>query len=328
MNPVCSLLGGWSAGAHGGRAAALSRAAGWTAVSLLPFLPAPAAGAAAPPPMVEMVSHVGISRVAFTRLNENDAKAAYKVLNAELARKLGYDLSVEISQFDTPAEFARAIRAQRISYIIAGTWEFLNMAVEDSVDIEFSAVNGDTFAHRWLLLVRRDSGITTVGELKGKAVTLLYNNMATLGRPWLETELLEQGLGTPERFFGSCEAVTKPTGAVLPVFFGKAQACIVDEATLNLMVELNPQLRTVLVPVAQSEPLLDGIICFSRDGWPSPQARADMRRSIAHLEQEASGRQLLTLFKCSRLVTFEPAHLASVRRLFARHHQLLAAAPP
>ena len=308
----------------------LSLARRWGALSLLPVAAATAAepGLAPPSPTIEMVSHVGISRVAFTRLNENDAIAAYTILKIQLAKKLGYDLRVEINLFNTPAEFAGAIRERRISYVIAGTWEFLSMGVEDFVDIEFSAVNGDTLAHRWLLLVRRDSGLKTVDDLRGKTATVLYNNMATLGRPWLETRLLEQGLGSPDKFFASCEGVTKPSAAVLPVYFGKVQACIVDEASLNLMVELNPQLSTVLIPLAQSEPLMNGIICFSRAGWPSPQARADMRRSIANLEQEPSGQQLLNLFKCSRLVTFEPAHLESVRRLFARHRQLLAAAPP
>lgn len=144
----------------------------WLWLSLAAAALAPAAAAAetagaiaTPPPMLKMVSHVGISRVAFTRLNENDAKAAHKILNVELGKKLGYDLDVEINQFETPAEFARVIRAHRASYIIAGTWEFLHTAVEDAVDIGFSAVNGDAVAHRWLLLVRRDSGLRSFDEV-------------------------------------------------------------------------------------------------------------------------------------------------------------------
>ena len=288
-----------------------------------PMIAIDAAGAAEPaPPLLKMASHVGMSRMAFSRVNENDALAAYKILTIELGKKLGYELSVEVNLFDSLPDFAQAIRDGRATYVITDTWNVLGMHVEDALDIEFSAVNGDGPMHRWLLLVRRDAGIKTFADLKGKKVIMLYNNMSSLGPPWLETVLLEQGLGAPDRFFTTYETVSKPTVAVLPVFFGQAQACVVDEAAFKVMIEMNPQLGQTLEPLAQSEPMLSGIVCFSHNGWPSAKARADMRESLANLEKEPSGRQLLTLFKCTRLVPFAAAQLDSVKRLYLRFNEL------
>ena len=280
------------------------------------------------PPLLKMVSHVAMSRMAFSRVNENDASVAYKILTAELGKKLGYDLSVDVTLFDSLPDFAQAIRDGRATYIITDTWNVLAMHVEDALDVEFSAVNGDSAIHRWLLLVRRDAGIKSIADLKGRKVIMLYNNMSSLGPLWLETVLLEQGLGTPGQCFNAYETVSKPTVAVLPVFFGRAQACVVDEAAFKVMSEMNPQLGQTLEPLAQSEPLLGGIVGFSHNGWPTEKARTDMRARLANLETEPAGRQLLTLFKCTRLVPCEPAQLDSVRRLFARHLQLQNAPRP
>ena len=300
----------------------------WAATTPVRSLAADASPASAPAPLIKMASRLGVSRVALSRLNENDAMAAYKVLIGELGKKLGYDLDIEIQVFDSLPEFAKAIREKRVTYVITGSWEFVNMQVDDAVDLEFSAVNGERFAHRWRLLVRRDAGFMSVADLSKKRATLLYNEVATLGRPWFETLLLEQHLGDLREFFAACEPVNKPSVAVLPVFFGKADACIVDEASFGVMVEMNPQLGQALVPLAESEPMLDGIIAFTREGWPTPQSRVDMRHAIATLHQEPAGRQLLTLFKYTRLVSFEPAHLESVRRLFQRYRQLQTAPQP
>ena len=265
---------------------------------------------------------VGMNRRAFAQVNENDAMAAYKVFCAEIGRKLGYDLTAEMTLFDSHADFAQAIRTGKVMFLPLVTWELLTMGVEDAVDTEFSAVVSGSVAHRWLLLVRRDSGLKSVADLKGKSALLLRNSTAALGNPWIETCLLEQGQGSPEQFFGKLDVVGKPSAAVLPVFFGKAQACIVDQAAFDVMTELNPQVGQELAPVAQSEPMVNGIVCLARLGWSSAKVREDLVRSIGELDRSPPGRQILTLFKCDRLVPFEPAQLDSVRRLFARHAQL------
>ena len=68
--------------------------------------------------------------------------------------------------------------------------------------------------------------------------------------------------------------------------------------------------------------MVNGIVCLARLGWSSAKVREDLVRSIGELDRSPPGRQILTLFKCDRLVPFEPAQLDSVRRLFARHAQL------
>jgi ABC-type phosphate/phosphonate transport system substrate-binding protein len=299
----------------------------WLALGVLgcAFVPGIAHAAEVPnpaPPLQAMVSHVGMSRLAFSRLNENDAKAAYKVLINELGRKLGYDLTTELRMFDSSPEFAGAIRAGKVTFLILSTWELMEMDAVDAVDIAFSALNGKSITHRWQLLVRRESGLKTITDLRGKKIIVLHNNMAALGRPWIESCLLEQGLGTPEQFFGAMESVSKTSAAILPVFFGKVDACIVDQPALDIMTDLNPQVGLTLAPIAQSEALLNGIVCLNKTGWPSAKSRDDMLRAVTQLDSEPAGRQLLTIFRCDRLVPFEPAHFEAVKRLHARLGEL------
>jgi len=285
-------------------------------------------GPATAPPLKKSINLVGMNRLAFSRLNENDAKAAYKALCIEVGRKLGYDLTIEMSLFDSLPDFAQAIRAGKVNFIAANTWDFLNMDVGDAVEIKFSPSTSGSLLHRWLFLVRRGSGLKHLADLKGQTVIALRNNTSSLGLPWIETCLLEQGLAPPEKLFGTLEFASKPSAAVLPVFFGKAQACIIDQASFDTMVEMNPQVGQMLEAVMQSEPMLNAIVGLSRNGWVSAEARDDMVRGLQDLDQEPSGRQILTLFKTDRLVAFEPAQLESVRRLFDRHRQLLSGQKP
>ena len=281
---------------------------------------APAAPAAAPGEV--MVSHVGMTREAFVGTNENDTKAAYRALNAELGKKHGDHFVAEITVFDNLADFRQAIQLGRVTFIITSSWDYLAMGIEDAADIEFVPTSDRDAAHRWLLLVRQDSRFKSAQDLEGGKVLVLHTPTASLGERWLETIGPEAGAAGAAHSFASLVTVTKPIKAILPVFFGKADACVVDEVAFKVMVEMNPQVGRTLHPIAQSEPLVASLICFSRTGWSPARLRAHLSQTLPELHTDLAGQQVLTLFKCERLLPFEPAQLDSVRRLFARHRQL------
>jgi hypothetical protein len=110
--------------------------------------------------------------------------------------------------------------------------------------------------------------------------------------------------------------------AVLPVFFGKKDACLVDDAGFQVMNELNLQVGKALQTVTISEPYVDGIVCLRNEGWPSAAQKQDVIDALAELHQEPAGQQILTLFKIGQLVPFEEKQLDTVKRLRATHDRL------
>lgn len=274
-------------------------------------------------PLEQRLLRVGIPRVAFGNLNENDATAAFTAFLRSAGRKFGCDLRPEVSVYDTLSQLERAIRAGHIHMVVISPWQLVSARLDDALDIEFvPVVNGDT-TNRVLLLAHRDSGATDLAALRGKSVVLLRNSSSTLSLPWLETLCLAAGLGFPQHFFSQIETIGKPNAAILPVFFGRAGACLVDERSFELACELNPQLRADLVIVERSEPVLIGVIGVNRIGWQAPRHRDDVLASLAELHLDPAGQQILTLFRIDRLAPFDPARLQSVAALAALHARLV-----
>jgi phosphonate transport system substrate-binding protein len=277
--------------------------------------------AEAPDARPEAPVSITMFRSAFTRVNENDAKAALAALALDLGRKVGTSVPSRVAVYETHQEMRSAITAGAVQVLIVGLWDFLHLDIADRVDILYIAHTAGRPAHRWQILARRDSGLDSLDALRGRRVLVLHTNVAHMGVPWMETTLLETQRGAPGRFFASFEPQNSPSAAVLPVFFGKAQACVVDAGAFELLGQLNPQLQRTLVPIAESPAMANSVICFSRTGWPSEQLRRDVARQLASLEKDPAGRQILLLFKCDRLSPFDPAQLDTTADLYRRYRQ-------
>ena len=112
--------------------------------------------------------------------------------------------------------------------------------------------------------------------------------------------------------WGSSAFSTTIEAAVLPVFFGQADACVVDASSFQVMCELNPQIGKILEVERHSQPYLETVICihdrFERN-------RETLIEGLRGLHEEANGRQILLVFKIARLVPFYVDAVESVREL-------------
>jgi ABC-type phosphate/phosphonate transport system substrate-binding protein len=174
-----------------------------------------------------------------------------------------------------------------------------------------------------MILTATDSPIREVAQLRGRHVILLENSNCEMSRPWFETLLLEAGMGKAQDVVGRLDVEAKATGALLPVFFAKADACVVNDQVFTTMSELNPQLGRRLHGIAMSEPLIDSVTFLAHDGWESPRHRSDMKEALAGLHETPEGKQILTLFKVDRLAPYEPGFVVGTRALKEKHDHLI-----
>jgi ABC-type phosphate/phosphonate transport system substrate-binding protein len=129
---------------------------------------------------------------------------------------------------------------------------------------------------------------------------------------WIEVLVHEDGLGPADRFFISMSSVSTPSAAVLPVFFGKVGAGVVDRASFEVMKEMNPQLGSRLRVLAMSPPLMKDILCVDKRHIAY---REDLMRALRELPQTAAGAQILMVFKSDRLKPVDAEELERVRTL-------------
>jgi phosphonate transport system substrate-binding protein len=278
-----------------------------------------ASGIAAPPEPVPL--RVGMPRLAFYNLNEADAAAAYRTLIISAARQRGYEVKPELVTFDDLSSLDAAVSEGTVQVCLVGSWQLFESKIADFADIAFVPASNGRATRKLLLLVERGGRVQRVEDLRAASVMLLRDPRVNLTERWLDVLCLRAGLGLAAGAV-QLDIVARPSSALLPVFFGRSEACVVDEDSFALASELNPQLRDRLVAIAESQPLLDSVICINRRGWPVGQQREDLIRSLGDLHREPSGRQLLTMFRMDQLKQYTTDLLENVAALHREHVEL------
>lgn len=269
-------------------------------------------------------SHLSVvfSSSLFQSANRNDASAALRVWADTLSRRRGIELQSNIQVVDDAPELRRKLLTGDVSLSVVDVMEYLKLAdITDMEPVFYAVRSGGTGQQRYVLLTRADSGITAIGDLRGKNLIVHANTKANLGQLWLDTTLRGGHLDQAIRYFRTVDVVQKGSAAILPVFFGKADAALVDQGTFDTARELNPQLGTKLRVLASSPPLVDTIVCVSRHH----QYRQELLDSLRELHLDAEGRQTLLVFRFTRLMPFDKTSLDEVRELCRRAD--FAAAP-
>lgn len=273
----------------------------------------PAAGQAPIPPTQDTL-RVVFSPDKFSSVNRNDALAAFKAWIETVGRRRGINLLVEADSYSSVPELQQVVRSRAADLLVLRSLEYLGLEKErEMLDPVFMPERRNTIQQTYLLLTRRDRHLT-LADLRGKKI-LLVNSLGTgLSRAWMADVLRQAGLGTLNDFSPIVEDANKPSAAILPVYFGKADACVVDAESFTVMKELNPQIGQALEAGRTSTPYLETIICVRGDYVKN---RAELIEGLAELHEEASGRQILLVFKVDRLVPFENRALDTVRELRA-----------
>jgi len=172
---------------------------------------------------------------------------------------------------------------------------------------------------RMLLLVRRDSGLFGVGDLKGKKIVTRRDNY--MGQLFLDVEMLQQLHEPAAKYVGEIEEIAQYSTAVLRTYFKKADACIVPEYAFELVAEMNPAIRKELMPIVRSDALfIPMIVMFHVNTGPG--VLEAFARNVANLEHTARGRNILDLFKMKKARRVEPGELSALKAYYDRYLEL------
>lgn len=268
-----------------------------------------------PPPFSAVV---GYSSSVFCYLDRENSQAAARLwANLVLRRKNG---NAETRVFQNQAELERQLQGGRLDLVVLLPNEFLSLANRSLLEPLYVSTRSNELYDSLLLIARNDSGIASMRNLRGK--TLLHPRGApnAVHRLWLETLTMQQGVRDPERYFSSQKEVISSSQALMPVFFRRADACVISRNSFNVMAELNPQLRSQMRVVEETVPMATGVICIRRGC--DPRQREQLMEILNTLDQTVEGQQLLTLFRMSRLVPFRNAYLTSSEVFLNKYRQM------
>jgi len=261
----------------------------------------------------------------FISASRGDAVAALRVWGDQIGRKRGFQLDTTVDLVDDPAEFRKRVLAGWAGVIAVDAIHHLKLADLPAVKPDFSAAREPGAAlPRYILLVRAEAGISSLEALRGKTVIVHASTGANLGAVWLDAMLHDGRLGSRERFFHSVETVTKASAAILPVFFGKADAAVVEQTSFDVTREMNPQVGAKLRVLDASPALTEALICISE----KQEYRDEVLAAMRDLHLDIQGKQILMVFRFSRLMPLDLPAFERVRELWRKHLALARAPAP
>jgi phosphonate transport system substrate-binding protein len=277
------------------------------------------------PPGATGELRMGFSKQLFREFNSTDGLAATRIWLQTLINKNAKFKTSRTFLLDGQPALEQAERNHDFDVVMLLSVEYLQMENKDALTPWFTYRRGSA-AWDELALITPADGATTLKGLRGKRLLIYASEQAEISDLWLESQLREQNLPEPCKFFSSVGTGSKPMTVVLPVFFGQCDACIVNREAFNLMGELNPQVRKKLVIRALSPPMQPVIICAHRKS--DPQLLKQLHEDFATAQEDRQARQVLTTYGLEKLDLFDPVEFENLRQLVQRQGQISSSTTP
>ena len=221
---------------------------------------------------------------------------------------------VEGVQFELEASrdygtFEKKYRARGPEFIQPNPWQTL-----DALKVGYAviAMAGDPVDFKGLILVRKDSGIRTVSDLKGK--TVAYPAPTALAACMMpQYYFLEHGLNPMKdmenRYVGSQES------SILNVSKGFAAACGTWPPPWRTFQKVHPQEASELRVAWETAPMVNNSVMV-REDVPST-VRDRVAQLLTNLQDSAQGREILKNMETARYTKASGADYEVVRSFVA-----------
>lgn len=254
-------------------------------------------------------------------VNVNDAKLAMKILTRKVAErtKKYRNHKIEVLIARSLPEMIKLLKDNKIHLVSLAPAEFYHVTKRIKLTPIMMSSKHDKPQVRFLLLVRKDRGVKRIEDLRGKKVYIQNTDQEKLMKIWMDVQLKEQGLQRTEKFFDLRSV--KTSKAVLQVYFKVIDACIVEEACFQTLVELNPDLGRKLTPIYRSDKFPDGILALPADH--DDEFKKTIVKIASNLHMDPEGRQILTIFRKKRSAPFDDRYMKNLEKLMKRHKELV-----
>jgi ABC-type phosphate/phosphonate transport system substrate-binding protein len=265
---------------------------------------------------------LGYTGSAYLETTNKDLQAAVSVLIQKIAWK--YFGKSKAQYYDNISEMAAALKSGKVQVMCGAPEEFMKLRTLSPLDPILITASGSDYETELLLLVRKESGIRSLLDLKNKSIVMPARNTSVdnMFQVWIETLLMRAGYSRIETFFSSVKENRSTSRGIMTVYFRQADACVVTRQLFNLASELNPQIGRELVPIARIGKLSQGIISVDR-GLPD-NLRERIKQAFLNVTESPEGKQLLILFQISKMIPFRPEYLTATEALFSENQRLKA----
>lgn len=212
----------------------------------------------------------------------------YQELAGYLARKLNQP--VRIIQRKTYHEINELMRIGKVNLAIICTGAYLH-ATSNNIPLEIISVpvfNGEKSYHS-LIVVRSDSPVNSIMELKGKSFAF-SDPLSLTGYFYPLYFLLNNGF-SPEKFFSGTMFTYSHDGSINVVLDKITDAAAISDLVYNFEIKHYPELKKKIKVIHQSVPL--GINPIVMNSTGDSLLRKRVQKILLEMKNKPVGKQLL-----------------------------------
>jgi len=248
-------------------------------------------------------------------VDPRDAEASLRVWVREMGDPSG--VQVDTHLYESHDKIIRDFLDKKLDFVVINTVDYLRSASVLKVKPEIAKSRNNKNTVKYVLLTQAAPG--GLDALKNKKLAILKVN--NLGWIYLNVYLMQAGGPDAESFFSSVQYKTKESQAILAVFFGQAEACLVTDTAFNTMTELNPQVGKKLRVMAESPEMIDAVGFFRRD-YPPAYKQVLINGLHTGIKVHERGKQIQLLFNLEQMNVIKDSDLDSARKLMTDYDRL------
>lgn len=244
------------------------------------------------------------------------SKKDYILGTTVMMNELGKDSGIEIVMhyYDDPKKLGDDFNAKKLDYITADALSIVKYVPIANLGNGIMSYKASKSDSQTLVIVGSAEDKRPLNEqLHG----VIASDGDACSELYIKTLLLEQSPNAKPDFL-----FTKSSQqSILKLFFGKADIALLDRATYNLAIELNPQIKARL-SILKTIPLTIGPVAFMRQGGSKP-----LQEKVIALGKQMNvkprGQQLLHLFRATTMDDSYTKDLDGIYALNTRYQNLL-----
>lgn len=176
------------------------------------------------------------------------------------------DKQLKIKIYDTDQMLSAQLAAGKLDAVFMNPVFYLDNIDHLNYEFTYGVRHGSTIKARYVVLVRRDSGITNLADLRNKKIIIPSGH--TVGQRFLDVELMRAGLSDTEDIFSELHHTRETNAAIVNLFFGHVDAALVTDFSYQVASELNRQIPDTLHIILSSQPLIHMLVSVRKEFPP------------------------------------------------------------
>lgn len=223
--------------------------------------------------------------------------ARYEPLAGYLSKKL--NMRVTLVYLDNYGEVCDKFIYKQLDAAFFGSFGYVLTHAKSAVEPIARPDYAGTSTYRGLIIVRRDSGIKDVKDMKNKRLALVHR-ATYAGYLYPLYYFKEQNISDLESYFSKVMFAGSHDRAVFAVLNGQADIATPKDLVYERMVKENPDLEQKLIVLSASGPVPSNSFCVSND--MEPGLKNKLKSILLNLQNDPEARPVLASLGAAKFI--------------------------